>query len=120
MDIYNKYLIKKDKLDLLSSLKQLDKKIINKFMKKYALETLKEVKEYVIDNFELCLSLSKDDMFTRMYFQKLLNNENSMWMSAYMSDIESLWVFVYDNKEHYSYYIPTEIKEIIKKELKLK
>lgn len=40
-----------------------------------------------------------------------MNNENSEWMSAYQDDIEGLWVFVYENKDHYSYYIPTEIKK---------
>lgn len=38
---YEKYLIKKDKLDLLSSLKALDKKIINKVMKEYDLKNKK-------------------------------------------------------------------------------
>lgn len=55
-----------------------------------------------------------------MYFEKLLSNENSMFMSAYQEDIELLWVFVYENGNHYSYYIPTEIKKIIKKELNMK
>lgn len=35
---YEKYLIKKEKLDLLSSLKLLDKKIINKKLKEYELK----------------------------------------------------------------------------------
>ena len=116
---YEKYLIKKDKLDLLSSLKALDKKIINKMMKEYDSKNIEELKEQIIDNFELCLSMSKDDMFTKMYFQKLINNENSMFMSAYKDDIEELWVFVYENNGYYSYYIPSEIKRIIKKELNL-
>ena len=63
--------------------------------------------------------MSKNDIFTKMYFQKLINNENSMIVSAYKQDIEGLWVFVYENYVHYSYYIPTEIKNIIKKELNL-
>lgn len=58
--------------------------------------------------------MSKDDMFTKIYFRRLTNNENSMFMSAYKNDIEGLWVFIY-----YSYYIPNEIKKIIKKELNL-
>ncbi len=116
---YEKYLIKKDKLDLLSSLKALDKKIINKMMKEYDSKNIEELKEQIIDNFEFCLSMSKDDMFTKMYFQKLINNENSMFMSAYKDDIEELWVFVYENNGYYSYYIPSEIKRIIKKELNL-
>lgn len=43
-----------------------------------------------------------------------------MFLSAYQDDIEGLWVFVYKNGDYYSYYIPTEIKRIIKKELNLK
>lgn len=116
---YEKYLVTKDKLDLLSSLKALDQKIVNKMMKEYASKSIKELKGHIIDNFEFCLSMSKDDIFTKMYFQKLINNENSMFMSAYKDDIERLWVFVYENKGHYSYYIPTEIKKIIKRELNL-
>lgn len=116
---YEKYLIKKNKLDLLSSLKALDKKIINKMMKEYDLKNIEELKEQIIDDFEFCLSMSKDDMFTKIYFQRLINNENSMFMSAYKDDIEGLWVFVYENNGHYSYYIPSEIKKIIKKELNL-
>ena len=81
---------------------------------------IEELKEYIIDSFEFCLSTSKTDLFTRLYFQKLLNNENSMIMSAYQDDIEALWVFVYENNEGISYYIPTEIKKIIKKELNIK
>jgi len=64
--------------------------------------------------------MSKDDMFTKIYFQRLINNENSKMMSVYRSDIESLWAFVYENNEYYSYYIATEIKEIIKTKLKIK
>ena len=49
---------------------------------------------------------------------RLLEHENSEWMSGYDQDIESLLIFIYQNKTHYSYYIPTEIKEIIKNMLK--
>ena len=80
---YEKYLIRKDKLDLLSSLKALDQKIVKDMMKEYDWESIKELKEHIMDNFELCLSMSKDNIFTKMYFQKLVNNENSMIMSAY-------------------------------------
>ena len=116
---YEKYLIKKGNLDLLSSLKALDKKIVNKKMKEYDLKNIEELKEQIIEDIEFCLSISKDDMFTKMYFQRLINNENSMFMSAYENDIEGLWVFIYENNDHYSYYIPNEIKKIIKKELNL-
>lgn len=116
---FEKYLIKKGKIDLLSSLKGLDKKIINKEMRYYDLDSLAELKEYIIDSFELCLSMSKDDMFTKLYFQRLLENENSNVLSAYRDDIKALWAFVYEKDSFISYYIPTEIKNIIKKELNL-
>lgn len=66
----------------------------------------------------MCLEMSKDDILTRMYFIRLLEHENSEWMSAYEQDIENLIVFVYKNGNHYSYYIPTEIKQIIRNMLK--
>ena len=75
--------------------------------------------EYIIDDFEIILDISKDDIFTRMYFERLLENEDSVFLSAYQSDIESLMVFVYENGDHYSYYVPSEIKKIIKKLLKI-
>lgn len=108
-----KYLINKGKLDLLSSLKALDKKLINKKLKEFGVNNIDELKDYIIENFKYCLEMSKDDMFTQMYFQRLIENENSEWMSAYQEDIESLLVFVYENGNYYSYYIPTEIKDII-------
>ena len=39
--------------------------------------------------------MTKDDMLTQMFFSKLVNNENSMIFSAYESDVEDLFVFVY-------------------------
>lgn len=46
--------------------------------------------------------MSKDDFFTQIYFNRLLENENSMMFLAYKSDIESLIVFPYKNnyKKH--------------------
>lgn len=116
---YDKYLIKKDKIDLLSSLKSLNKKLLDEKLEEFGVENIKELKEYIIEEFEMCLDMSKDDIFTKMYFQNLLANENSISMFAYQEDIEGLWVFVYDNGSHYSYYVPTEIKKIIKKKLNL-
>lgn len=107
------YLVKKDKTDLMSSLQALDKMIIKKSLEHYGLDNIEELKEYIIDDFKYCLESSKDDIFTQLYFHKLINNENSIWMSAYDMDIESLWVFMYDNGKSYSYYIADEIKEII-------
>lgn len=115
---YEKYLIKKEKLDLLSSLKLLDKKIINEKLKEYGLKKLEELRDYIIEEFEICLDMSKDDKFTQMYFLRLLDYENTDLMSVYDQDIEDLFVFVYRNGKDYSYYIPTEIKTIIKSMLK--
>ena len=115
---YEKYLVKKGRLDLLSSLKSLDKNIVNEKLKEYNLENVNELKDYIIEDFETSLDMSKDDEFTQMYFMRLLAYENSECMTAYDEDIEDLLVFVYKNGGHYSYYIPTEIKVIIKNMLK--
>ena len=116
---FKEYLIKKGDTDLLSSLKALDKKIINKKLKEYNIKNLKELKENIIDEVKICLELSSDDIFSRMYFEKLLNHENSMWMSVYKDDVESLWAFVYETKDGFSYYIADEIKKLIKKTFNL-
>ena len=116
--MYEKYSIKKGKLDLLSSLRLLDKNIINEKLRNYGLKNINELKDYIIERFETCLDMSKDDKFTQMYFIKLLKYENSEFMSASEQDIDGLLVFVYVNGNHYSYYIPTEIKAIIKNMLK--
>ena len=112
---YEKYLIKKGKTDLLSSLKALDKKLLNEKFKEFGVDDIYELKDFILEDFEFCLESSKDDTFTKMYFERLIDHENSEWMSAYQQDIESLLVFVYNNGDYYSYYIPTEIKEIINK-----
>lgn len=112
---YEKYLIKKDKLDLLSSLKALDEKLLNQKMNEFGVKDIYELKDYILSDFQDCLEMSIDDTFTRLYFDRLIENENSEYMSAYQQDIEGLFVFVYENKNYYSYYIPTEIKEIINK-----
>ena len=112
---FKEYLIKKGDTDLLSSLKALDKKIVNKKLKKDDVKNLKELKENIIDEVKICLELSSGDIFSRMYFEKLLNNENSIWMSVYRDDVEALWVFVYETQDGFSYYIADEIKELIKK-----
>ena len=117
MDL-KKYLVKKDKIDLLSSLKALPERTLKNKLEEKAAADIEELKEDIIDMFEITLEFSADDSFTRMYFQRLLDNENSIVFSAYQSDIESLFVFVYKNGDYYSYYIPTEIKKIIKKLLK--
>lgn len=80
---YEKYLVKKGKLDLLSSLKALDKKLLDKTLKDLGIDSIEELRDRIIEEFEMVLDASKDDKFTRLYFEKLLNHENSEWMSAY-------------------------------------
>lgn len=113
-----KYLIKKDKTDLLSSLKALDGKIVKEEMEKRGVQSLDELKDDIIDDFETCLEISKNDFFTQMYFKKILEDENSTLMTVYMDDIESLWSFVYEDNGHILFYIADEVKDIIKKLLK--
>ncbi len=116
---FKEYLIKKGDTDLLSSLKALDKKIVNEKLKKDNVKSLEELKENIIEEVKICLELSSDDIFTRMYFERLLEHENSMWMSVYKDDVEALWAFVYETKDGFSYYIADEIKKLIKKTLDL-
>lgn len=56
--------------------------------------------------------MTKDDIFTQMFFSKLVNNENSMIFSAYESDVEDFFVFAYDKGPYYTYYISDEIKKL--------
>ena len=115
-----KYLIKKDdKTDMLSSLEKVDKKIIDKKLKEYDIKTIKELAKYIIEEFKETLEMTKDDMFTQMFFSKLVNNENSMIFSAYESDVEDFFVFVYDKGSYYTYYISDEIRKIIKQKLNI-
>ena len=113
------YVIKKEKTDMLSSLKLIDEKITGNAMKEYGVASISELAEYLIDEFEELLKFSKDDIFSQMYFQRVVNNEGSFVFSAYESDVESFFVFVYQKDDYYTYYIPDEIRKIIKKELKI-
>ncbi len=112
---YEKYLIKKGKLDLLSSLKALDKKVLDEKMEEYGVNDIFELKDFILDYFEFCLNESKNDNLTKMYFGKLINNENYDLSQVNEDDIESLIVFIYETDNHFSYYIPSEIKQIINK-----
>ena len=112
-----KYLIKKDKTDMLSSLKKVNTKFIDEKMEWYSVNSIEELSEKIVEEFKEILSSTKDDIFTQMFFQRLVNNENSMIFSAYEQDVECFNVFAYDEGKHYSYYIPDEIRKIIKEEL---
>lgn len=112
-----KHVITKEKTDLLSSLKKIDKKIIDEAFDEYDVDSLEELKESIIEEFEYLLNTAKSDILTRYYFTKLIENENTLMFSAYEEDVEKFLVFVYEVKDSYKYYIPDEIKKIIKKEL---
>ncbi len=112
-----KYLIKKEKTDMLSSLKKVNQKIVKEKMEKYGVNSIEELAKEIIEKFKEILGLSKDDIFTQMFFKRLVSNENSMIFSAYEQDVECFYVFTYNSGEYYSYYIPDEIREIIKEEL---
>ena len=115
-----KYLIKKDnKTDMLSSLKKMDKKIINQALKENDLKTIESLSRYTISEFKDLLKQTKTDIFTQMFFQRLVDNENSFIFSASESDVESSFDFAYNKGSYYTYYIPDEIRKIIKQELKI-
>ena len=75
--------------------------------------------KYILTNFQFALSMSKDDYLTIKFFDRLVKNENSEVFSAYQSDVEDFNVFVYKKDYYYTYYIPNEIRRIIKKELNM-
>lgn len=114
-----KYLIKKEKnkTDMVSSLKKVNNKIIKDKFEKYGVNSIEELSKSIVEEFKLILSVAKDDIFTQMFFQRLVTNENSMIFSAYEQDVECFTVFAYDNGKNYTYYIPDEIRKIIKDEL---
>ena len=115
---HEKYIIiKDDNTDMVSSLKKIDKNIIKEAMKEHDANDIEELAEEIISMFEITLQVSKDDIFTQLFFTNLLNNENSEVLAPYGSDIEDFFVFLYEKDNYLSYYIPDEIKEIIKKEL---
>lgn len=78
---------------LLMYLTSLDKKLLNEKIKEFGVEDINELKEYIIEDFESCLEMTIDDQFTIRYFERLIEHENSKWMSAYEQDIEKLFVF---------------------------
>ena len=88
-------------------------------MKEYDIKTIKELAKYIIEEFKETLEMTKDDMLTQMFFSKLVNNENSMIFSAYESDVEDFFVFVYDKGSYYTYYISDEIRKIINQKLNI-
>ena len=117
------YLVHEKKEDLLSSLKELDSKIVQERLEYDGLETLEELRDAIIDDFEDCLNFSKSDPATKRYFKAITFLENSCNSEGlkyvYNDDIEALWLFVYKEDNKIGYYIPKEIRKIIKKILKI-
>lgn len=119
LKIIEDYMIEKDKTDMISSLEKLDKKILEEKLDEYDAKNVKELAKIIIEDFEFLLDMTKDDFATRLYFEHIMETENTEIFSAYQSDIEGLLVFCYDDGECYKFYIPDEIKKIIKKLLKI-
>ncbi len=114
---YDKYVVKSDKEDLLSSLKALDKTIIKEKLKEYEVDNIYKLKDAILNKFELWANSSKDNIFAKLYFKRLMEYENYHWTSTFGDEVELLFVFLYD--DDHSYYVPTEIKEIINKVFKI-
>lgn len=114
-ELLEKYLIKKDEnTDMLSSLKKVDEIILKSAMEEWDCTTIEEFAEYIINDFEDIVDVSQFDIFSLLFFERLLENENSIIFTPTETDVTSFWVFVYDNGDNYSYYIPNEIKNIIR------
>lgn len=114
--IDDKYIISKGNTDLISSLKAMNDDIVKEEMEFNCVDTLEELKNEIIDGFKDCLVSSKSDIFTQMFFKRILEFEDTSEIVPLKDDIEALWAFVYKKGKVLSYYIPDEIKQIIKKE----
>ena len=113
---YEWYSVKKGKTDLTSSLMALDKDLLQEKLTEFSVQNIKELKDNILNNFDETLDIAKDNQFSKKYFKNLLEHENTDFISASRQDIENLTVFIYKNGGYYSYYIPDEIKELLKKE----
>lgn len=109
--------INKTKTDLLSSLKNINKDYATKYMKENCFDNYREWKQDVLLMFESCFDSSKNDQFTINFFNKLVMHENTNCIVVPSDDVKSNIVFLYRENNELKYYIPTEIKEIIWKEL---
>lgn len=115
----NDYLVKKEKEDLLSSLKELKKETLNEKLKEYDLENIQELKKYIVENLKDSIKNIKNRWLLNIHFETLLDNENKI-LTIDPSDIENFIVFLYEDNGELKYYIPTEIKNIIRKSIKVK
>ena len=115
----NDYLVTKDREDLLSSLKGINKKIINKKLMELDLENLQELKKYILEHLKDSIKNIKDRWLLNIHFETLLTNENKT-LSVDPSDVENFIVFLYEEDGEIKYYMPTEVKGIIKRSIKVK
>jgi hypothetical protein len=115
----NDYLVIKDREDLLSSLKGINKKIINKKLMELDLENLQELKKYILEHLKDSIKNIKDRWLLNIHFETLLTNENKT-LSVDPSDVENFIVFLYEEDGEIKYYMPTEVKDIIKRSIKVK
>jgi len=111
--------INKTKTDLLSSLKNIDKKYADKYMSDHCYDNYKEWKDNVLFMFNTVFESSKDSVATLHFFSRLIENENTTNIVAYGDDVESNIVFLYRDEDGLKYYVPDEIKKIVLKELNL-
>ena len=118
-ELLKKYEIKTDKTDMLSSLKALPKDILKEALEENDANNIEELSKILIEEFESILKTCTNDFATILFFKGLLKNENTSTFSAYEIDIENFNVFVYKKDNYYAYYIPDELKSIIKKLLKI-
>ncbi len=115
----NDYLVTKDREDLLSSLKGINKKVINKKLMELDLENLQELKKYILEHLKDSIKNIKDRWLLNIHFETLLTNENKT-LSVDPSDVENFIVFLYEEDGEIKYYMPTEVKDIIKRSIKVK
>ena len=117
--LLKKYEIKTDKTDMLSSLKELPKDILKEALEENDTDNIEELSKTLIEEFESILKTCTNDFATILFFKRLLKDENTSTFSAYEMDIENFNVFVYKKDNYYTYYIPDELKRIVKKLLKI-
>lgn len=115
----NDYLVIKDREDLLSSLKGINKKVINKKLMELDLENLQELKKYILEHLKDSIKNIKDRWLLNIHFETLLTNENKT-LSVDPSNVENFIVFLYEEDGEIKYYMATEVKDIIKRSIKVK
>lgn len=111
------YLIKKnDKTDILSSLEQIDSKIINEILEnnRVGMKNINDIANYKLKLVKQTFEDLPFDPSSHFYYSKLLRYENKTTFRPAGADIEDFVVFIYNKNNKPSYYIPDEMKEIIK------